>query len=949
MKNLDAKLIDKVTLQLFFFILLVISLFFYLYNVEKNIHDYSQNHEKIMQMKLIDKELNDFALTTNQFKNYDAINQNLHLFQTTLTSLRHTLHTKNNQPINTQLQILQKEFTEKRENIELFKSLNASLISGSHFLFDLQTTLVEDTTLSFHLKSIINEALFYLLRYISSDYITKEYVLKKLSKVQQITKKTHHPFIDNFYHQSLMMLETITSLKEVSLAISNSHLYKHLIELDTILDTHYKHNLAIQKNITILFFISTVIILITLIITHIRSLKNERELYAFKYAVHHSDNTVIITDPQRKITYVNDIFEKTTGYTEEEVLGKNPSILKSGLQDEAFYNKMNEKLNKGKRWEGELINRRKNGALYYEKVSIVPMFLNKKLLGYLAIKLDITQYIKQNQQLAQAASVFENTEEAIVIANANGEVLSINNAFTKFYGYTLEEVQGSNLSLLHSGIQKSAFYKKMWQEIQNKGFWKGKIVNKTKSEMLLPVWETIKKVTNEDGKIINFIAIQTDLRELERSQAKADYLAYHDALTGLSNRVSFEDHLFKLLASAEDEKLTFALLFIDLDRFKVINDTLGHDIGDAVLNIIAKRLTRVLKEGTLISRWGGDEFVVILENISSTGEISIITTNILNSLKAPMEIASHHLVTSASIGISIYPDNGTDANTLIKHADSAMYLAKDMGKNTFRYYTEDLSQKIQERLKIDMALHNALAQHEIFMVFQPQYDLQTKKIISLEALVRWKNKDLGRLSPELFIPVAEDSGLIVSLGYFIFEESCKAFKKMKESGLELQHIAINVSAIQFKETHLLDIFLSLVRRYELTPQEIELEITERFIMENTQTNMAMLQTFKDHGFKISIDDFGTGYSSMSYLKQLPANTIKIDKSFIDDIAEGSSDNLIIEAITALSKALGYTIVAEGIETQEQEDFLASIKCDIGQGYLFSKPISCQEVIERFTN
>jgi diguanylate cyclase (GGDEF)-like protein/PAS domain S-box-containing protein len=772
--------------------------------------------------------------------------------------------------------------------------------------------------------------------------------MQKLQLLEGIAKKTHQYFIHNFYTQSFIMLETLANLKMISLKIYHAPLSLKIDTLHTELDTIYNKNIFIQKTITVLFFIFTIIVLILLVIIHLRSLKTAKELYAFKYAIQYSDNSVVITDTQRNITFVNEGFQQTTGYTEQEVLGKNPNILKSGKQDDYFYQQMYAKLEKGEKWNGELINKRKDGSLYYEKASIVPMFFNDTLIAYLAIKLDITKYIEQNLQLAQAASVFDNTEEAIIIADADGNVISVNGAFSKIYGYTIEEIKGTNLHTLHSDLQTTSFYEEMWYKLEKDGLWKGKIVNKTKNGELMPVWETIKRITDKNGKTVNYTAMQTDLRELEHSQAKADYLAYHDPLTGLYNRVNFEEYLAHALFIAKRKNTLLAILFIDLDRFKIINDTLGHDIGDEVLIIVAQRLQETLGENDFISRWGGDEFVVIIENLTSTSEVAIIAKNIINALKKPINIQTHQLISTASIGISLYPENAEDANTLIKYADSAMYLAKDMGKNNFRYYTNALSQEIQNKLDIDMTLHNALQNNEIFMVFQPQYSLKTNKIVSAEALVRWQSKELGFVPPDKFIPIAEDSGIIIPLGYFIFEESCKAFKIIKEHGVVLEQIAINVSSIQFKEVDLLETFISLASRHDIKPSEIEIEITERFIMEHTVSNIKMLQNFRDHGFKISIDDFGTGYSSMSYLKQLPVDTLKIDKSFVDDILEGSSDNVIIEAIIALSKALGYSIVAEGIETQKQEDFLAQAQCDLGQGYLFCKPISCDAIIERFS-
>ena len=949
---LDSEKLDKTNTLLVLFLILLISLFTYLYSVEKSINNFTHISNEITELKLLDQELNNFALSMNQFHNHDKINDKIDTFNNILTDLKDNLykHYPNDKDIHLKLKKLTDEFHLKKDLIEHFKSLNSSLISGSHFLFDLQRNIAQNPTINAETKSLINESLFYIFRFTTSEYIDKAYVQKKLQEITSAAKKENNHLIDNFYLQSKIMLDTLADLKELSTQIEKSPLFNTITSLHTTLNKIYDSNLFIQKAITALFFFSTIIILITLIIIHIRSIQNAKELLAFKYAMQHSDNTIVITDPQRNITFVNDVFEKTTGYSLQEVLGENPRILKSNMQDDSFYKEMNAKLDQGKKWEGEFINKRKDGTLFYEKASIVPVFLNKKLISYLAIKLDITEYVEQNMKLAQAASVFENTEEAIIIADADGKVTSINRAFSEIYGYTIDDIRGRNLSILHSGMQDKTFYKDMWNQIHTNGLWRGKIINRTKTGEKIPVWSTIKMITDVHGKIVNYTSIQTDLREIEDSQAKAAYLAYHDPLTGLYNRVNFEEYLSHALSNAKRANTILAILFIDLDRFKVINDTLGHDIGDEVLITVSSRLKTALRESDFISRWGGDEFVVILENLTSSSDAAMVATNIIETLKQPMKIHTHHLLTTASIGIALYPENGQDASTLIKHADSAMYLAKDMGKNNFRYYTTELSQEIQNKLSIDIALRNAIENNEMYMVFQPQYSLSTKEIVSVEALVRWQNKELGFIPPDKFIPIAEDSGVIVKLGYFIFEESCKKYKEMLESGITtLQRVAINVSSIQFKEQNLLSNFIEILNIYNLKPSQVEIEITEHFLMEHTQTNIHMLKEFQEHGFKISIDDFGTGYSSMSYLKQLPIDTIKIDKSFVDDIAQESSDNVIIEAITALAKTLGFTIVAEGIETYEQEEFLNSIGCDIGQGFLFSPPKTYEEIIKKFSH
>lgn len=676
--------------------------------------------------------------------------------------------------------------------------------------------------------------------------------------------------------------------------------------------------------------------------------KRQKELQAFKYAMQHSDNTVVITDPDRHITFVNEAFEKSSGYSATEAMGENPSILKSGEQEASYYEAMNEKLDDGEKWEGQFINKRKDGSLYYEKASIVPVFLNDKLINYLAIKLDITEFVEQNLKLAQAATVFDNTEEAIVISNAHNDIISVNRAFMSMYGYEEDEIMGKKLTFLHSGKQGKLFYQKMWAQINSEDQWRGKLINVTKTGEQIPVWMSIKVIRDKKGAINSYTAVQTDLRELESSQARVEFLAYHDDLTGLSNRINFEDHLNHAIKVATRKKEQLALFFIDLDRFKVINDTLGHDVGDTLLKTIASRLQSTLRESDLISRWGGDEFAVILEEFGKQSDLALVANNILDQLKLPIQIDDHLLNITASIGIAIFPEDGKNSNTLMKHADSAMYLAKDSGKNNFQYYTDELSKKSKKKLDIDMAMQDALTNGEFYLHFQPQYDLSTKIIKGVEALIRWNNPKLGFIPPNEFIPIAEDTGRIISIGYFVFEEACKAFSKMKAKIQTLDTLSVNVSSIQFREEHLFDTFVAIANRYQIPSYQIEIEITERFIMEQTDKNVTLLHNFRNHGFLISIDDFGTGYSSMSYLKKLPIDIIKIDKSFIDDITDDHADFEVTQAIIALSKKLNYKIIAEGIELQVQEDILNNEGCDLGQGYLFSRPISYEEIIKNYS-
>jgi len=946
-----VKNLDRTTLILSLFIIVIALLFSYVFIIQQKMNHYAQENEKIVQLQLLDKELDNFSLATNKFSNYDDIDHKEKIFEATFKQLKEQLHNEQEScpKIKRVIKEIEKSYQVKIDDLEYFKAMNSSLINSTHFLFDLQTTISKDTNLSFETKYSANELLFYLLKYATSDYIDQSTLEKNLQKVHQLAQKSNNKYLYTFYVQSKLMLDTMKALKDVSKSIQNNPLYENIQQLQNLLTENYKEDIFRQTIVAAILFIFTLLLLIFLIYSHFKSVQTQKELFAFKYAIEHSDNTVVITDADKKITYVNETFEKVTGYSQEEVLGRDPNLLKSGVQSEEFYKELNEKLARGEKWEGQFVNKRKDGSLFYEKASIVPVMLNNKLLGYLSLKLDITEYIEQNKKLAQAASVFENTEEAIIITDEEKKILSVNSAFKKIYGYEPQEVQGRSLHFLHSGKHLDEFYKEMWTQLNTRGIWRGKLINRTKNGELIPVWTTIKRIVDEDENVVNYTAIQTDLREIENSQAKADYLAYHDPLTGLYNRLNFEEYLKHALSLAKRNHTLLALLFIDLDRFKVINDTLGHDIGDKVLIKVSQRLKNVLRESDFIARWGGDEFVVVLENLASQSDAAIVANHIIDALQNPIEVQKHRLLTTASIGISLFPDNGSDIQTLIKHADSAMYLAKDEGKNNYRYYTQELSHEIQRKLDIDMALHNALTNNEMYMIFQPQYSLEAHKILSAEALIRWENPELGFIPPDQFIPIAEDSGLITKIGYFAFEESCKALRQFRAGGVDLKYIAVNVSSIQFREEKLLETFIEIAQRYELQPSDIEIEITERFMMEQTSQNIELIQRFRESGFKISIDDFGTGYSSMAYLKILPIDSIKIDRSFVNDIGEDSSSNVIVEAIIALAKTLGYAIVAEGIETKEQEHFLRNIECDLGQGYLFSKPKKVEELIVEYTD
>lgn len=547
------------------------------------------------------------------------------------------------------------------------------------------------------------------------------------------------------------------------------------------------------------------------------------------------------------------------------------------------------------------------------------------------------------EELQIYANAFENSGEAILICDKQNLILNVNDAFTKTTGYRLDEVAGKDPKVLSSDKTPVSTYQELWQELEKNNFWQGELWDRKKDGHVYPKWTAISAIRDSRDNVLFYISSFTDITERKETEAQIEHLAHHDILTGLHNRFELNNRLAQVIVASRRDQKQLAVLFIDLDRFKNINDSLGHHTGDKLLMSVAKRLTLCVRESDIVSRIGGDEFVIVLTAINDNSDAAIIAEKILKEISMPYEINGSVLNTSPSIGISIYPNDGDSVNDLMSTADVAMYHAKEHGRNTYHYFTESMSIAANKRMQIERDLRVALHSGQLALYYQPQMRSVDLKVVSMEALLRWTHPSQGMIPPDLFIPIAEDTGIIHELGSWVLDEVCRQLVAWKSEGIKGYRIAINLSAKQLQAGSLADEIKGVLLKYQVDGDEIELEITETAAMSDPEYAVKQLEALRELGIHLAIDDFGTGYSSLAYLKRLPIQTLKLDRSFVGDIETDPNDAEICMATVALAHNLGLKVVAEGVETEMQRDYLMKYKCDYLQGYYFSKPMPSEEI------
>ncbi|HZX26607.1 MAG TPA: EAL domain-containing protein [Telluria sp.] len=650
---------------------------------------------------------------------------------------------------------------------------------------------------------------------------------------------------------------------------------------------------------------------------------------------------------QRRVVSVNRRCEELFGYGPGELANQSTAIVfPTQAEFDSVGARQYPSLSQGAYFTEERMYRRRDGSLFWALVSGCALDPQRPNDGSIWVYADITERKQAEEKLRLSATVLEQIQDGVMVIDVAGRIVAINPAFTQISGYTEMEAIGQPYSMMRSERTDQVTYDALWRELGASGYWRGELWNLRKNGELYLEWLTVSAVRDEHGLCTHYVGVFSDITKVKESQEKLDHMAHHDPLTQLPNRALFHDRLQHALQRAGRGHEQIAILFIDLDRFKNVNDTLGHHVGDELLKQVAKALTSKLREGDTLARLGGDEFILMLENIDGEFGAGHVAEKLMAMFEQPFVVNDYELFVTGSVGISLFPKDATDLNMLIRNADVAMYQAKARGRNGYQFYAPSMTGEGVERLRIEAMLRRSIEKGEIFLHYQPQIEIESGRLIGVEALVRWQNPELGLVPPIRFIPMAEDTGFINQLGQWVLEEACRQMVKWDAAGLRVPKMAVNLSVKQFERGSIVSMVADILKETGMTADRLQLEVTESVIM-NTGDALDFINDLHSIGVGLAIDDFGTGYSSLAYLKQLPVQTLKIDRSFIKDISTDVNDEAIAIAIIQLGKSLNLSVVAEGVETEQQAGFLIRHGCSMAQGFLYSRPVLPDEIFSRW--
>ncbi|KZZ32732.1 EAL domain-containing protein [Oleiphilus sp. HI0086] len=648
-----------------------------------------------------------------------------------------------------------------------------------------------------------------------------------------------------------------------------------------------------------------------------------------------SSEGITVADTEGNYVFVNPAFCKMSGYSKDELLGMTVFDIKAPEQDHRSFERTKTTE------EGltvEVLLQRKDGSTYHSEVIGKNIDIDGKAL-VLGIVRDISQEVKTGQKIRTLSQAVEQSPVSVMIIATNGSIKYVNQAFETTSGYPLSEVEGKKFFSLMPDHAKKDTYAALFEALEKEHSWEGEVQIRKKNGETFWEYGHISPVKDEYGKVIHYLAVKEDISTRKAQEEKIFHQAHFDSLTDLPNRLLSLDRLTHIIGEAQRQNNKVALLFVDLDDFKKVNDSLGHDMGDEVLMVAAERLSEVLRTGDTVGRLGGDEFILILGGLDDEKSAQKTAERILEQFRSSFDIEGRKLMLTASIGIALFPHDGATPTDLLRNADSAMYHAKSLGRNAYSFYTEEMNQQVARRLQLEEQIHGALDRNEFSLAYQPQVDVQTDKIIGAEALLRWNNQTLGQVPPDEFIPIAEETGLIIPIGQFVLHQALSQASKWQKQYQADFRMAVNLSPRQFRDPDLISQVERIIQDHQVARHTLEFEITEGVLMNNQQFVKDALRALNHLDVRISMDDFGTGYSSLSYLRNYPFDMLKVDRSFVNDLVEDQADKELINAAISMAHSLNLKVVAEGVENQEQYKLLKDLNCDYAQGYLFGRPMA----------
>lgn len=654
----------------------------------------------------------------------------------------------------------------------------------------------------------------------------------------------------------------------------------------------------------------------------------------------HSPNNLMLLDPDGTILFINHSF---AGLTREQLIGTSVFAHVNETSRRLAHDAYNKVVKTGQSAQYDTVETDAAGITRHFSRLVYPVTEGDTIVALIEDVQDMTAMQQAQRRMHILSSALEQTADLIMITDVDGTVEYVNPAFETTTGFDSGELLGKKAHMLRSGKHSEDFYKNLWQTILNGEVFSDVFINTRKDGSTYYEEKTITPIHNSQGVISHFVATGRDISERMRTQERLHYMAHHDALTRLPNRTLFLDRLRQAMARARWHNRLIAVMFMDLDRFKEINDTLGHDIGDQLLVAITERISSSVRTGDTVARFGGDEFAVLLDDIASEKDISQLARKVLDTLAPAFVIGGHEFFMTASIGVSIFPTDGEDTDSLLRCADVAMYRAKDLGRNNFQFYSNEMSARAFERISLENSLRHALKRREFFLLYQPQIDLCLQRIIGVEALLRWQHPDLGVITPGEFVPLLEETGLIVQVGEWVLRSTCEQAAAWQEAGYRDLLVSVNVSGRQFNNPEFLSSAQTIIRQTGIDPAQLELELTESMLMRNASKTISALDALTQLGIRIAIDDFGTGYSSLNYLRRFPISTLKIDRSFIRDVERDGDDRAISQAIIVMAQSLNLGVVAEGVENAAQVEFLQGLGCTRIQGNYYSAPQRADEI------